>query len=321
MAEGPSIVLLRERAGVFVGKTIRRVEGDAPIDTARLVDQRIVALRTFGKHFLVELAGFTLRVHLLMLGSYCIDERKDKPIRLGLGFAGGREINFYSCSVKFLEEPLDDLYDWRADVLSDRWDAALARKKLRAMPEALVCDALLDQTVFAGVGNVIKNEVLFRIRVHPLATVGSLPAAKLRELVAEARGFTFEFYAWKKADVDGTGPVWRGDTLASHWLVHDKKTCPRCDLPLIKAYTGALDRRSFWCERCQPLDAAAVSTGARPKRTRPTPARGRSPRPTRARAGRRRRPAGARPCSRSRAGGRCAGRRRAASGCGGSPRR
>ena len=31
----------------------------------------------------------------------------------------------------------------------------------------MVCDALLDQTVFAGVGNIIKNEVLFRTGVHP----------------------------------------------------------------------------------------------------------------------------------------------------------
>ncbi len=45
--------------------------------------------------------------------------------------------------------------------MSDTWNAAAARKKLRAMPETLVCDALLDQNVFAGVGNIIKNEVLY----------------------------------------------------------------------------------------------------------------------------------------------------------------
>ena len=252
MAEGPSIVLLRERATVFVGRTIRRVQGDAPIDRNRLLGQRIVAVRSFGKHFLVEFDAFSLRVHLLMLGSYCIDERKDKPIRLGLGFAGAREINFYSCSARYVEEPLDAVYDWRADVMSDAWDPALARRKLRAMPAALVCDALLDQTVFAGVGNVIKNEVLFRIGVHPLSAIGALPAPKLRALVVQARDYTFEFYAWKKADMDGDHSVWRGDTLASRWLVHNKKTCPRCGDPLTKAHLGQLDRRSFFCERDQP---------------------------------------------------------------------
>ncbi len=232
-------------------REIVRVEGNTPIAKERLLHRRIAGLRSFGKHFLIELGPFSLRVHLLMLGSYCINERKDKPIRLGLGFASGDEINFYSCSVKFVEEPLDEVYDWRVDVMADAWDAALARKHLRAVPDALVCDALLDQTIFAGVGNVIKNEILFRIRLHPLSTVGALPAAKLRELVTQARQYTFEFYEWKKADVAGDSIVWRGDTLSSHWLVHNKKTCPRCHIALVKAHLGELDRRSFFCERCQ----------------------------------------------------------------------
>jgi len=251
MAEGPSIVLLKERAAVFLGREIDSVEGNTPIEKERLLRQRIVGLRSFGKHFLVELGAFSLRVHLLMLGSYCINERKDKPIRLGLGVASGDEINFYSCSVKFVEEPLDEVYDWRVDVMADQWDPALARKKLRALPEVLVCDALLDQTVFAGVGNVIKNEILFRLRLHPLSIVGALPPRKLRELVAQARQYTFEFYEWKKADVDGTRPVWQGDTLRAHWKVHNQKTCPRCRIALIKAHLGTLDRRSFYCENCQ----------------------------------------------------------------------
>jgi len=41
-------------------------------------------LRSWGKHFLIEFPDFTIRIHLLMFGRYCIDERKpDKPIRLG----------------------------------------------------------------------------------------------------------------------------------------------------------------------------------------------------------------------------------------------
>ncbi len=41
--------------------------------------------------------------------------------------------------------------------------------------------------MFAGVGNIIKNEVLFRIRVHPCSKVGALPPAKLPKMVEEAR--------------------------------------------------------------------------------------------------------------------------------------
>jgi len=239
MPEGPSIVILKEEASGFAGKKILRAEGNTTIDKARLVGQRVVALRSWGKHFLMELPRFSLRVHFMLWGSYRINERKDSAARLGLGFANG-ELNFYSCSVRFIEEPLDEVYDWRSDVMSDNWDAALARKRLRANPEMLVCDALLDQDIFAGVGNIIKNEVLFRIRVHPLSTIGALPAAKLRELVREARQYSFDFFEWKKAYV-----------LRKHWLAHTKRTCPRCDIAFVKAHLGKTQRRSFFCERCQ----------------------------------------------------------------------
>jgi endonuclease-8 len=124
--------------------------------------------------------------------------------------------------------------------MSDQWDPARARKKLRAAPDMLVCDALLDQSIFSGVGNIIKNEVLFRIRVHPLSTVGALSPAKLRALVQEARQYSFDFLAWKKQYV-----------LKKHWLAHAKTTCPRCHLPFKKAHLGRSNRRSFFCERCQ----------------------------------------------------------------------
>jgi endonuclease-8 len=239
MPEGPSIVILRDAVKAFKGKRIVRVEGNTKIDKSRLVGQRIVAFRSWGKHFLIELPGFAVRIHFLMFGSYCINERKDKPVRLGLGFARG-ELNFYSCAVRYVEGALDDSYDWSGDVLSDDWDAAAARKKLRAMPDTLVCDALLDQNVFAGVGNIIKNEVLFRIRLHPLSKVGTLPPRKLRQLVEQAREYSFDFLKWKRAFV-----------LRKHWLAHTKRTCPRCQIPFKKGHLGVTDRRSFFCERCQ----------------------------------------------------------------------
>jgi endonuclease-8 len=240
MPEGPSIVILKEQAAGFAGRKILRIEGNTRIAKERLLNQRVVALRSWGKHFLVECPKFSLRVHFMLWGSYRINERKDVPPRLGLGFTKGGELNLYSCSVQFIDMPLDEVYDWRSDVMSDLWDPALARKRLRAQPDTLACDALLDQDLFAGVGNIIKNEVLFRIKVHPLSRVGALPAAKLRELVREARQYSFDFYEWKKAFV-----------LRKHWLAHTKRTCPRCDIPFSKAHLGKTLRRTFYCERCQ----------------------------------------------------------------------
>ncbi|HEX5126745.1 MAG TPA: DNA-formamidopyrimidine glycosylase family protein [Rhodocyclaceae bacterium] len=239
MPEGPSIVILKEQTTGFAGKKILAVEGNSKIDKTRLIDQRVLALRSWGKHFLIEFSGFALRIHLLMFGSYQINARKDVLPRLGLRFADG-ELNFYACSVKYIEGALDDTYDWSADVMSDQWDVTRAQIKLQAMPGALVCDALLDQNIFAGVGNIIKNEVLFRIRVHPLSTIGALPLSKLRALLTQARQYSFEFLAWKKAFV-----------LKQHWLAHNKSICPRCHIPFSKAKLGKTQRRSFFCEKCQ----------------------------------------------------------------------
>jgi endonuclease VIII len=242
MPEGPSIVILKELTQDFANQEIKRVEGNSKIDQGRLLGQRIKSLRSWGKHFLLELHGFSLRVHFLMFGSYSINERKSVAPRLSLQFDKGKELNFYACSIKYVEGELDNTYDWSLDVMSDQWDPRKARAALRSVPESLMCDLLLDQNIFSGVGNIIKNEVLFRIKVHPLSQAGALPAAKLRALVEQARAYSFEFLEWKKQYV-----------LREHWLAHNKRSCPRCHIPYTKGYLGKTHRRSFYCERCQKL--------------------------------------------------------------------
>ncbi|MGF6275224.1 endonuclease-8 [Massilia sp. UYP11] len=241
MPEGPSLVILKEQSARFVGQDIVRAGGNVrAVDPGRLVGQRIVGLHTWGKHFLIELPDLVLRIHFLLFGTYRIDERRDKPPRLSIATQDGGEMNFYACAIREIDRATFEAYDVSADVMSDSWDPKRARKKLRARPGLLACDALLDQDIFSGVGNIIKNEVLFRIRVHPLSTVGALPAPKLRALVDEARRYSFDFLGWKKAFV-----------LKQHWLAHAKKTCPRCDIPFKKANLGTTRRRAFYCERCQ----------------------------------------------------------------------
>ena len=244
MPEGPSIVILREVLARFTGKKILRATGNARIDMARIAGQKVTAFRSWGKHFLIEMPHTSVRVHFLMFGSWTVNERKDREPRLQLQFRQG-EVNFYSCAIRLVEEPLDEVYDWSADVMSDAWDAAAARRKLRAAPDTLICDALLDQSVFAGVGNIIKNEVLFRVKVHPLSTTGALPAPKLRAVVDQASKYSFEFLAWRRAFV-----------LRKHWLVHNKGTCPSCGGKLTREWLGVTNRRTFYCERCQQLYGA-----------------------------------------------------------------
>jgi endonuclease-8 len=239
--EGPSLYILKEQTARFVGQTIVRAEGNTwAIDTSRLLNQPVLALRTWGKQFFIQLPTMAVRIHMLLFGTYRINEEREKPPRLSLHFADGSFLNFYACSVKEVDCDLDALYDWEADVMSEAWNPKKARKKLRANPDMLACDALLDQEIFSGVGNIIKNEVLFRIRLHPLSTMGALPPAKLRALVEQAREYSFDFLAWKKEF-----------TLKKHWLAHNQKTCPRCHIPFHKGHLGRSNRRSFWCERCQ----------------------------------------------------------------------
>lgn len=242
MPEGPTLVILQEETKRFVGQHIVAAEGTTTaIDPQWLAGQPILSLRVWGKHFIIELPTMALRIHFLLFGSYAIDAGKDgRATRLGLQMEDGGAMNFYACSVKEIDPDPDAVYDWSASVMNDAWSPAKALKKLRAQPDMLACDALLDQDIFAGVGNIIKNEVLFRIRVHPLSTIGALPAPKLRLLVAEARTYSFDFLAWKKQYV-----------LKAHWLAHAKSVCPRCNILFSKGKLGKTQRRAFFCENCQ----------------------------------------------------------------------
>lgn len=241
MPEGPTIVILKELAAPFKGKKVITVSGNSKVDIKRAEGKPVNDFKSWGKHFLICFPGFTIKIHFLLFGSYRINEEREMAPRLSLKFKNG-VMNFYACSVKILEGDLNVIYDWSVDVMSDNWDARAAKKKLKGNPKMLVCDALLDQNIFAGSGNIIKNEVLFRTRIHPKSKVGDLPPKKLNEIIAEARKYSFDFLEWKKAFV-----------LRKHWLVHTKKTCPRDKAPIIKEYMGTHNRRTFFCPKCQTL--------------------------------------------------------------------
>ncbi len=241
MPEGPSIIIIKEAVQQFKGKKIIKVEGNSKQDIQRMLGEKIIDFKSWGKHFLICFKDFTLRIHFMMFGSYRINEQKNAEPRLSLVFKNG-ELNFYTCSVKFIEENIDDVYDWSADVMNDEWNGKAARKKLNEVPETLICDALLDQNIFAGVGNIIKNEVLFRARLHPENKIKDIPSTKISELIKEARHYSFDFLKWKKEFV-----------LRKHWKVYAKKYCPGSEIPVIKKYCGKTKRLTFFCTDCQIL--------------------------------------------------------------------
>lgn len=244
MPEGPTIVILKEEVKQFIGKKITFASGNSRIvDTAMLTGQVITDFKSWGKHFLICFKDFTLRVHFMLFGSYRINENKNTSARLHLQFADG-ELNFYACSLKLIYEPLDNIYDWCSDIMNTCFDKNKAMEYLLHNPLLLACDALLDQHVFSGSGNIIKNEVLFRTRIHPLSLTGKIPEDKLKELIDETVKYSFDFLHWKKQF-----------TLKKHWLAHTKSICPRDHIPFKKAYLGKTKRRTFYCEECEILYA------------------------------------------------------------------
>lgn len=243
MPEGPSILLMKENLQKFCGQKVLNANGNARIDMSALKGKTLLKIKTFGKQTYLVFDTINVRIHLLMFGSYSIDEqtKPDAQLRLALHFKKGG-VYFYTCSVKLLENTYLATIDWEADVLSDEWNPAKAKEKLKAKPGMMACDALMNQDIFSGVGNIIKNEVLFRIGVQPESFIGHLPPDKLDELIFEARNYSLEFLRWKREFV-----------LKKHWLVHNKSTCPKCGAKLIRKHTGLGKRRSFYCETDQLL--------------------------------------------------------------------
>lgn len=240
MPEGPSIVILKEAVQLFKGvKIIDASCNNKTLDATKLIGLTITDFKSWGKHFLICFPDFTVRIHMMMFGSYRINSHGARPPRLHLQFENG-ELNFYACLLKLIEEPLDKVYDWQTDVMNPAWNSKKAVKKMGEQPDLLACDALMDQQIFSGVGNIIKNEVLFRTSIHPLSHVNSLPPKKLKELLSEVVNYSFLFLEWKKAN-----------TLKKHWLAYHKKICPRDSVALNKADTGKSHRASFFCNICQ----------------------------------------------------------------------
>lgn len=242
MPEGPTIKILKEKLEPFKGEKIISTNGYAKgFDPVILNNQTITDIKSWGKQLIICFPDFAIRLHMGLFGSYKINDRGKRNASLHLQFKDG-EINFYITSVKLVEEPLDEVYDWAADVLNPAFDPKKARKKLLEKPQVMICDALLNQDIFAGSGNIVKNEVLFRVKVHPENAIGNIPTRKLNELIKETIKFCADFYNWKKEN-----------TLIRHLEAYEKEMCPRNHIPFHKADMGKTKRHTYFCPVCQVL--------------------------------------------------------------------
>lgn len=247
--EGPSIHLAAEQLRPFTGRRILRVTGNSRIGIKRLNHRVVRDIFAWGKHLVFQFDRFALRVHFLLWGTFAAtvggvsvtgDYRRTGPPRLVLEFTNG-EITMWSASLRFLETArARDLYDFSADVLSDTWNPRSALKKARLHADAEIADVLLDQGIFAGVGNIIKNEVLYRTRTSPFTRVGALSQRSLRAIAADARVFSFRFLELR-----------RSFALRKHLEVYGRSACARCGGKINRKVHGSRKRRSFFCRVCQ----------------------------------------------------------------------
>lgn len=201
MPEGPTIVLMKEDLQKFVGEKVIKADGSEISKVHNIKGQVLREIKTFGKQTYLIFDTIIFKIHLLMFGSYSLYKRKDiDTLRLGLTFKDGG-MYFYTCSVKIVDESFLKKIDWEADVMSDKWNQEKTEKILKENPKMMICDVLMNQNIFSGVGNIIKNEALFRVGIHPESLIGNLPPKKLKEIISEARNYSFDFKKWKKANV------------------------------------------------------------------------------------------------------------------------
>jgi len=247
--EGPSIHLAAEQLRPFVGRRILAVTGNSRIGIERLAHRPVREIFAWGKHLVFQFDRFALRIHFMLWGTFAAtinnrsvtgDYRRNGPPRLVMNFAHG-EITLWSASLRLMETPrARDEYDFSADILSDTWNPAAAFRKARAFPRDEISDVLLDQSIFAGVGNIIKNEVLFRTRTSPFAKVRSLSDRKLKAIVRDARVFSLRFLELRKAFA-----------LRKNLDIYSRSTCPTCGHKVYRRIHGERRRRTYFCARCQ----------------------------------------------------------------------
>jgi endonuclease-8 len=255
--EGPSLYLAAEQLQPFARRRITHVSGNSKIGIERLSGLRVREIFAWGKHLVFQFDTFALRVHFMLWGTFAAtvkgrsvtgDYRRTGPPRLVLVFPNG-EITIWAASVRFVEDAhARAAYDFSADVMSDQWDARAALRKLRTFPRAEIADVLLDQAIFAGVGNIIKNEVLFRTRVSPFAKVSRISDRKLRAIVADARAFSFRFLELRRVF-----------SLRKNLEIYSKSVCPRCGGKIERRVHGQRARRSFFCRQCQTVRLTGAS--------------------------------------------------------------
>jgi endonuclease VIII len=241
---------------------LTRVHEDHP-----LTDSSVEKVASAGKHLLMSFSnGLVLRTHMRMNGSWHIyrpGERWRRPardMRVLVATADFEAVGFNIPDAEFVRAA--DIRKHRTlaalgpDLLDDRFDSDEALRRLRAQPTWQIADALLNQRILAGLGNVYKSELLFSCGVNPFALVGALDAERLTCLVDTGRKLLLANVTTRLAPMTtyaGYRRTTRRDDPRERLWVYGRAglPCRRCGAPIEVRKQGGDARLTYWCRHCQ----------------------------------------------------------------------
>lgn len=287
MPELPEVeTIVRGLRRLVSGKRIARFESlwervtepeRAEVVARRVVGARIVAARRRGKFAILELdTGEALVVSLRMTGRLLFraaGAKEDPFLRARISFSGGDELRFTDVrkfgrirAVPATSIANGDGPQPKTGPLHERLGPEpLARSftierfasLLRSRPRSRLKPLLLDQAFVAGMGNIYANEALFRARLHPLRTAGSLRRREIEGLHGAIQDTLRYAIRRRGASIDDYRDA-RGRRGRMHreFVVHGREDepCLRCGSPIRKTWVGG--RGTYWCARCQRAPAA-----------------------------------------------------------------
>jgi endonuclease VIII len=250
MAEGDTILRAARRLEAAIGGEAVAVTAPNPRGRAarleRLDGRRLERVESHGKHLLLRFGDLVLHSHMGMSGSwhtYRRGERWRKPRRSAWAvLAGERQeaVQFGGPTLRVLAAEkvrLDPtLGRLGPDVLADDFDPEPVVAAMRAQPDRTLGDALLDQRLLAGVGNIFKSEACFAARVDPWRRLADLDDEELRAVLLAARELMLAAVA------SGRQP---------HAIYRRRGPCPVCGGPVSSRGQGDANRTTYWCRRCQ----------------------------------------------------------------------
>lgn len=245
---------------------LTRFHDDAPI-TGRTVER----VESRGKWLLIHFSGgATLATHMLMNGSWHIYRHGERWLKPRFDMRIVLENSSY-IAVGF-KVPVAEMHTAESlarqqripaaeiDVLSAAFDRDEAARRLLAHPSSAIADALLDQSIMAGVGNVFKSEICFVTGIHPYCPVASLGSDQIQAVVAAARKLVSANVLEDSSDRivtwlgRGRRTTHASDPTASLWVYgRQGEPCRRCGTAIHRRIQGDDARVTFWCPQCQPL--------------------------------------------------------------------